>query len=51
MTFRLNRINPWNCLLALVRHANQARANPDHWLHWNYREALPAAEAAPLANN
>jgi hypothetical protein len=37
-TCRLNRVNPFDYLLALVRHPAQVLAHPARWLPWNYRE-------------
>jgi len=39
-TCQLNAINPFDYLLALQTHAEQAKAQPLHWLPWNYRQAL-----------
>ena len=50
-TCRLNRINPWDHLMALVRHPDQVRASPDQWLPWNYRDTLERVEAEAQANN
>ena len=41
-TCRLNQVNPFAYLLALVRHSNQVRSNPEGWLPWNYLESLAA---------
>ncbi len=50
-TCRLNRVNPWDYLMALVRHPDQVRANPEQWLPWNYQDALERARApAPVHN-
>ncbi len=50
-TCRLNRVNPWDYLLALVQHPDQVRASPDQWLPWNYRDALERAKAETSPNN
>ena len=47
-TCRLNRINPFDYLLALVRHPNEVLAHPQQWLPWNFRQAL--ATAAPVTD-
>lgn len=39
-TCRLNGVNPFDYLTALQRHARTVRANPRHWLPWNYSQAL-----------
>lgn len=45
-TCELNKVNPFDYLNELQRHAAQVAAAPDLWLPWNYRDQLPAAEAA-----
>lgn len=46
-TCRLNRVNAWQYLVWLVRHAKLARSDPDQCLPWNYaREELEEAIAA-----
>ena len=37
-TCALNQVNPFEYLVALIRNASRARAKPDDWLPWNYRE-------------
>ena len=39
-TCRLNRVNPWDYLMALVHHPDHVRASPDQWMPWNYRATL-----------
>jgi transposase len=39
-TCELSRANPFDYLTELERHADDARANPQHWLPWNYRQTL-----------
>lgn len=50
-TCRLNRVNPWDYLMALVHHADQVRASPEHWLPWNYRDTLERAKTPASAHN
>ncbi|MCP5527668.1 MAG: transposase [Verrucomicrobiales bacterium] len=50
-TCRLNRVNPWDYLMALVRHPDQVRANPEQWLPWNYQDALESAKAPASTND
>jgi hypothetical protein len=38
-TCQLNRVNPFDYLMALQRHENEVRREPSHWLPWNYRQA------------
>jgi transposase len=42
-TCRLNRINPFAYLLAVVRHSAEVKADPKQWLPWNYPASLPTA--------
>jgi hypothetical protein len=37
-TCRLNRVNPFDYLRALVDHPTQVLAHPGQWLPWNYRD-------------
>jgi len=41
-TCRLNRIHPFDYLMALVRQADHVRAHPEKWLPWNYQQTLAA---------
>lgn len=50
-TCRLNRVNPWDYLMALVHHPDHVRASPDQWMPWNYQDALEHPKAAASANN
>ena len=43
-TCRLNQINAWQYLVAVVRQARAARRDPAQWLPWNYT----CAESARL---
>ena len=47
---RANEVNPFDYLLAVVRNAPVAKANPDRWMPWNYQANLPppSMSAAPL---
>jgi hypothetical protein len=47
-TCRLNRVNPFDYLMALVRHPKEVCAHPDQWLPWNFRETL--APVAPVTD-
>jgi len=38
-TCQLNQVNPFDYLTQLQEHANQAGANPEQWLPWNYQTA------------
>ncbi len=39
-TCELGGANPFEYLTQLDRHADEARANPQHWMPWNYRQTL-----------
>jgi hypothetical protein len=41
-TCELNRVNPFDYLMALQQHAAQAAKDPTRWLPWNYRQAVEA---------
>ena len=41
-TCQLNRVNPFDYLTALARHAEEAARSPACWMPWNYRQSLPA---------
>lgn len=44
-TCELNKVNPFDYLTQLQRHAEELKQNPSQWLPWNYRDTLarPAA--------
>jgi transposase len=47
-TCQLNAVNPFDYLTRLQQHAEHVAAQPEQWLPWNYRAALPdEASAAP----
>ena len=39
-TAELNRVNPFEYLTALLRHARRVRDDADLWMPWNYRDTL-----------
>jgi transposase len=41
-TAELNQVNPFEYLVALLRHADAVCANPAAWLPWNYTSAASA---------
>jgi transposase len=41
-TCRLNRINPFDYLLAIATHPDAAKLIPSAWLPWNYPKSNPA---------
>lgn len=46
-TCRLNAVNPFDYLIAVVRHSQSVQATPHQWLPWNYREALQKLQPVP----
>jgi hypothetical protein len=44
-TCRSNGVNPFDYMMAVIRNASQAKAEPMRWMPWNY----PAALAEPSA--
>jgi hypothetical protein len=46
-TCRSNGVNPFHYMLAVVRNAASAKANPGAWMPWNFQTAL--AEPAALS--
>ncbi len=45
-TCELERVNPFDYLTALQRHADALAANPTVWMPWNYRETVTPLDAA-----
>jgi len=39
-TCNLNNINPYNYLVAIQEHSNDALLNPSDWMPWNYLETI-----------
>jgi hypothetical protein len=46
-TAELCGANPFDYLVALQRHHEQASANPSQWMPWNYKAALARLTAGP----
>ena len=46
-TCRANRVNPFEYMMAVVRNAAAAKADPGQWMPWNFQTAL--AEQTALA--
>ena len=46
-TCRANRVNPFEYMMAVVRNAPAAKADPGQWMPWNFQTAL--AEQTALA--
>jgi len=45
-TCELNRVNPFDYLMALEQHAEAVAQAPTGWFPWNYRQAIEAANSA-----
>jgi len=45
-TCELNRVNPYEYLVAVMQHGEDVESNPSAWLPWNYRHQLATLEAA-----
>lgn len=50
-TCAANGVNPFDYLVAVVRHAAAVAAAPERWLPWNYRDALAAAVGSSPTSN
>ena len=48
-TCRLGKVNPFDYLTELDRHADAVASNPAAWMPWNYRQNLAAAATAASA--
>ena len=48
-TAELNGANPFDYLVALMRHPREVAREPSHWMPWNYRDALATLGVAPGA--
>ena len=44
-TCELNKVNPFEYLTQLQKHASELSSEPDSWMPWNYRDTLQRAEA------
>lgn len=44
-TCKLQKINPFDYLVALQKHYHEVSRNPREWLPWNYQAALAASSA------
>ncbi len=45
-TAQQNKMNPFDYLNALQRHAEQVKINPEAWLPWNYQSTLSVVSRA-----
>ncbi len=46
-TAELNGLNPFEYLVALLRHAPQVAERPNEWMPWNFHSTLARLEAGP----
>jgi len=44
-TCELNKVNPFEYLTELQKHASELSSDPDSWMPWNYRHTLQRADA------
>jgi transposase len=44
-TCRSNGVNPFDYMMAVIRHATLAKADPGRWMPWNYQAALAEQSA------
>ena len=44
-TCELNKVNPFEYLTQLQKHANELSSRPESWMPWNYRDTLQTNEA------
>ena len=42
---RLNKINPYNYLIAIQKYQKEVRQNPKEWLPWNYKARFKELQA------
>lgn len=49
-TCRLSKVNPFEYLVALQLHREELKANPQHWMPWNYRATVDEMARASPAN-
>jgi hypothetical protein len=48
-TCQLNRVDPFDYLTALHRHAKHLSAEPEKWMPWTYRQRLEPTHSSPAA--
>jgi transposase len=46
-TAELNGVAPFDCLVALQRHAQEVDETPSDWMPWNYQQTLARQMAGP----
>jgi len=46
-TAELGKVDPFDYLVQLQRHATHLKAHPEHWMPWNYRDTLAALNTGP----
>ena len=45
-TCELNKVNSFEYLTELQKHANELSSHPDRWMPWNYRDTLQRTDAS-----
>lgn len=45
-TCELNKVNPFNYLTKLQKHAKELFLQPDRWMPWNYLDTLQRTNAS-----
>ena len=45
-TCQLNRVNPFDYLMALQAHSQEVAKDPTRWLPWNYTEGLAPCDTS-----
>ena len=40
----LNKVNPFECLVALQRYHVLVEENPEEWMPWNFQQAMEELE-------
>jgi transposase len=46
-TVELGKVDPFDYLVQLQRHASQLKTNPGQWMPWNYRDTLATLSTGP----
>ena len=45
-TCRLNKVNPYDFLLAIAKHPQEVKAQPQAWMPWNYPKTVVEADSS-----
>jgi len=41
----LNKVNPFDYMTQLCKHASEISSHPETWMPWNYSDTLQSADA------